>query len=228
VLDAAGKLGVRHGKLTNWPRLRKLSEAGNAKQGFFEASEFETVVGHLPEHLQDAARFAYACGWRKSEVIGLRWEWVDRAAGQIVLADSKNGRGRVLAIAGDLVELVKRRETARLVETPDGRFKVADLVFHRKGQPLGDFKRAWHAALIKAGFSHQVKRPDGTLRTVYDKTFHDFRRTAARNLVRAGIREGVAMTVTGHKTRSVFDRYNITSTDDVREAMERVAKTEAQ
>jgi len=223
VLDAAGKLGVRNGKLTVWPKLRKLSEAGNAKQGFFEASEFETVLRHLPEHLQDAARFAYACGWRKSEVVGLRWEWVDAAAGQIVLPDSKNGRGRVLAIAGDLVELLKRREQARLVETPDERIKVVDLVFHRKGQPLGDFKRAWHAALVAAGFSEQVKQPDGSTRTVYTKTFHDFRRTAARNLVRAGVREGVAMSVTGHRTRSVFDRYNITSTDDVRAALEAVS-----
>ena len=232
VLDAAGKLAVRNGKLTAWPKLRKLSEVGNAKSGFFEEAEFESVLRHLPEYLRDAARFAYACGWRKSTVIGLRWEGVDQAAGQIVLPDSKNGRGRVLAIAGDLVELIKRRETARLVETPDGGFKVADLVFHRKGQPLGDSRRAWHAALFKAGFAHTITdaigkvitRKDGSPKLVYTKTFHDTRRTAARNLVRAGVREGVAMSVTGHRTRSVFDRYNITSTDDVREAMEAIKR----
>jgi integrase len=96
--------------------------------------------------------------------------------------------------------------------------------FHRKGQPFGDFKRAWHGALVAAGFSYQVKHPHGSTRTAYTKCVHDFRRTAARNLVRAGIREGVAMSVTGHRTRSVFDRYNITSTDDVRAAMEAVKK----
>jgi integrase len=100
----------------------------------------------------------------------------------------------------------------------------ADRIFHRKGQALGDFKRAWHAALEAAGFSYQEKLANGKLRTRYTRCFHDFRRTAARNLVRAGVREGVAMAVTGHKTRSVFDRYNISSTDDVREAIEAVSK----
>jgi integrase len=109
---------------------------------------------------------------------------------------------------------------------------VAEYVFHRKGQPLGDFKRAWQAALVKAGFAHAVKdaegklvkKKDGSPRYVFARTFHDFRRTAARNLVRAGVREGVAMAVTGHKTRSVFDRYNISSADDVREAIEAVSR----
>jgi len=84
--------------------------------------------------------------------------------------------------------------------------------------------------LLKARFAHTVTdanatvvtRKDGSPRLVYTKTFHDTRRTAARSLARAGVREGVAMSVTGHRTRWVFDRYNITSSDDVREAMEAV------
>jgi integrase len=222
ILGAAFRLAVERGKVIAAPKFRKLRES-NIRRIFYTQDEAAAVLAAAPDYLQDALRFFHATGWRKSEVVGLTWSMVDLAAGLITLPTSKNNRGRVLALAGDLVEIMKRREQARLVERPDGEVAVSDFVFHHRGRCLGDFKRSWHATLERAGLSHQERDPaTGVVRTVYDRTIHDFRRTAVRNLIRSGVRETVAMGVSGHKSRSVFDRYNITSTDDLREALERV------
>ncbi len=86
---------------------------------------------------------------------------------------------------------------------------VVPWVFHRRGKPIKNFREAWQSACRKAGVPGRIP--------------HDFRRTACRNLVRAGVPETVAMTLTGHKTRSVFDRYNVTSETDLREAVAKLA-----
>ena len=72
----------------------------------------------------------------------------------------------------------------------------------------GGYNKAWRKARIAAGCPGRIP--------------HDFRRTAVRNLVRAGVPDGVAMQLTGHKTRAVFERYNIVSAGDLREAAQRL------
>src|SRR5207248_7413632 len=86
---------------------------------------------------------------------------------------------------------------------------ICPTVFNRNGKRISDFRGAWAAACTAAGCPGRLA--------------HDFRRSAARNLVRRGVTEGVAMQITGHKTRSIFDRYNITSRTDVREAMRKIS-----
>lgn len=87
------------------------------------------------------------------------------------------------------------------------------------GAPVGDFKRAWATACIRAGF-FRVVGTDAKGRPIKMPTmlFHDFRRTSARNLIRAGISETVAMKLTGHRTRSVFQRYAIVEEGMLQEA----------
>src|SRR5687768_8478007 len=99
-----------------------------------------------------------------------------------------------------LKEVLQRRVAARRLDCL--------MVFHRDGEEMIDWRKAWAAACKLAGLP--------------GKRLHDCRRTTARNLIRSGTPERVAMQLTGHKTRSVFDRYNIVSPGDLIEAARRL------
>jgi len=145
-------------------------------------------------------------GWRTpSEVLPLHWRQADFEAGTVRLdADTtKNGEGRIFPMTRELRALLgAQREYTDTVQRDHG--IICPWVFHRNGKPIKSFRRAWRSACKQAGLPGMIP--------------HDFRRTAVRNLVRVGIPERVAMTMTGHKTRSVFERYNIVSPGDLTEA----------
>lgn len=220
ILGRAFRLAVDDGRLAFAPKMPALRE-DNARKGFFEKADFDALAPRLPDPLDDAARFGYMTGWREGEILGLRWEWIDRAAQEIRLPDSKNGEGRTLFLDEESWQLIERRWSAREYETPAGP-ALSAYVFHRKGRPISPSQllRAWRRASIAANLGRYVKDARGRLR--YEgKLFHDLRRTAVRDMIRAGVAQSVAMKISGHKTVSMFSRYNITSGEDVREALTR-------
>jgi integrase len=225
LLAQALRLAHRRGTLASVLAVRRLPEQ-NARQGFLERADLDQVVAALPVYLQDLVRFAYLTAWRRGELVSLRWSDVDCDGGVIRLRPehSKNGRGRTVAIEGDLCAIVERRWQARQIKSTDGPVRVAELVFHRDGRPIADFRKAWAQACIAAGLSRVVGvNPDGSEKRVPTRLFHDLRRSGVRNMVRAGVPERVAMEISGHRTRAIFDRYNIVSETDLRAAMQRTS-----
>lgn len=247
VLGQAFKLAVTRKKLCSVPTIRHLSESGNARQGFFEEPEFRQVLSHLPEYLKDFFLFCYLSGWRTGEVKSLLWANVDADCIRLRAEDAKNGHGRAIVCAGELAQVLEGRQAARAVETPTGTV-LSEFIFHDNAQPIGDYRKAWQRSCIMAGCGKVVcpncagaVEPDrvaGTRISTWKcvscgKSFkyeslryvgkvpHDLRRTSVRNNVRAGISEKVCMSISGHRTRSIFDRYNIVSEDDLRDAAQK-------
>jgi len=149
-------------------------------------------------------------GWRKGELLPLTWTAIDLGPREIWLRTSKNGRGRVLSYdeGSELADLIERRWKAREFTTRDKQTGISEYVFHRRGAPIVDFTKPWAKAC------KDVKVPG--------RLFHDLRRTAVRDMMRAGVPQSVAMAISGHKTVSVFFRYNITNEDDKREGLRRL------
>jgi integrase len=206
LLGQAFKLALQKQKLSASPYIRHLSEKDNVRQGFFGVLEFEAVKSNLPDYLKDYCYFAFLTGWRKSEVASLRWSDVEGDLLQLRGVNSKNGEGRSVTLEGELAELIERRRKARAVKTKSGVILV-DLVFHHNGGAIVDLRKAWASACKLSGLPGRL--------------FHDLRRSGVRNMTRAGVPQTVAMKISGHKTDSMFRRYNITSEADLRDAVKR-------
>ena len=160
------------------------------RKGFFERDQFEAVRRQLPAALQPIATFEYLTGWRNcSEVYRLTWAHVSFAEAMVRLDPgmAKNDEPRQFPLTAELRALLEgQRAATEALQRRTGR--IIPWVFHRHG-PAGE----GHAARVEGG----VRRRQGCP----GRYQHDFRRTAVRNLVRAGIPERVAMQLTGHKTR---------------------------
>lgn len=184
----------------------------NAREGFLTMGQVEAVCAELTDDLAPVVRFAAYTGWRKSEYLPLRWRQVDFEAGVVRLepGSTKNREGREFPFAAlpDL-EAVLRSQRDRTDAVERAQDRIVPYVFHRKGKPIKSMRRAWKGACKRAG--------------VPPFLMHDLRRTAVRNLERAGVGRSVAMDLTGHKTEHVYSRYAIGDSVARHEGVEKLA-----
>jgi integrase len=185
------------------PTIRMLKE-DNVRRGFFERPQFDAVLAGLPEALKPAVHTGYLSGWRiKSELFTRQKHHVDLAAGWLRLepGETKDGRGRMFPLVPELRAVLERQLAAtRAFEQQTG--CVVPWLFHREGRPIRAFRRSWLRACQQAGV---LRVP------------HDFRRTAVRNLERAGVPRSTAMAMVGHRTESIYRRYAIVDEAMLRE-----------
>lgn len=193
-------MGATPPKVARIPAFSKLAER-NVRKGFVEDSEYQklcTAASRVGLWLRALLEVGYAFGWRVSELVNLRVNQIDLLNQTVTLnpGETKNDDGRVVIMTDAVQQLLTRCAVGK---------QPTDAVFTRDdGKPVRDFRDAWRSICAEAGAPERL--------------FHDLRRTAVRNMVRAGIPERVAMQISGHKTRAIFDRYHIVNETDLRQA----------
>jgi len=218
------------------PHFPMLKES-KPRQGFLKPNEYDSLAQACTEvgglWLRSIFEIGATYGWRLRELTGLNGLKVSQINFtvnfiRLEVGTTKNGDGRQVSMTSVVRSL--------LTECCRGKAH-RDFVFTREnGSPIISFRRAWEAACISAGVGRQLCRAcdevvdgdrhcgtcdrDWTADQVkYDGLiFHDLRRTAVSGMVNAGVSEKVAMTISGHKTRAIFDRYHIVSPSDLKAA----------
>lgn len=198
-------------KVINVPYFPMVKETF-VRQGFLMDEQYTALMNELPAEIKPLFAVGYATGIRLGELRAIQWEQVDLTEGFITLAtgETKNGDGRVVPIlAGDMADLLTAAKEER-----DEKWPRSPWVFNRGGEQIKDFRWAWAKACERA--------------KVPDQKFHDLRRTAVRNMRRAGVPQVVRMKISGHKTDSMERRYSIVDGDDLKAAKAQMeARTKA-
>jgi len=220
------------------PYIPMLKESA-PRSGFFEPAEYDALYRALPDYLRLPLALGFFTGMRKAEVLGLKWEQVNFLDGCIRLnaGETKSGEGRTIPVVPQLRTLLIEQRRRAQPDCPYVCFRL-----DRKGHAIqiGSFRKVWENRCVKIGLGTVEPAMSTTGEPLYaiprgprskpkakmvyvGKLFHDLRRSAVRNLVRSGTSEKVAMKISGHATRSVFDRYNIVSQDDIADAGRKLA-----
>jgi integrase len=215
ILRRAFRLAVRGGLLATMPYVGLLEE-NNTRTGFFERAEFDAILTHLPTDVRPVLEFLYATGWRKSEALNLTMANVDLDAGTVKLdvGTTKSRKGRTIILTPSLATLLKKQVAS--IDALKKKDVICPWIFHRTdGTRIKSLRGAWEAAREAAGFPKKI--------------LHDFRRTAVRNLDRAGVPRSTAMAMVGHETEAIYRRYSIQDEAMLREGAEKLAAwTDAQ
>ena len=203
------RIAHEDGRIQHVPKIRFLKEPP-ARKGFLELEKFNELLALLPTCLQPLILLLYYCGLRVDEGRQIEWPQVDLDARLIRLEQeqTKTDEARTVPLPAPLVMML------RAIEPKTG--KVFDDT---------NLRNEWQIACAACGLGTRtlVKPENGNAWYKYRGLLvHDLRRSAVRNLVNAGVPERVAMQISGHKTRAVFDRYHIVSTTDVTKAMSRL------
>jgi len=204
------RIAHEDGKLDSVPRVRLL-KANVARRGFVKREEFNKLIGHLPKHLRPLITFLYCCGVRLGEALQIEWSQVDLKEAMITLHDeqTKTGEARIIPLPDELLPLLKKPGNSK--------------VFEDTG-----LRKSWAKACVAAGLGVQEPVDKAGNRRYTGLIIHDLRRSAIKNLLKSGVPEKVAMSISGHKTRAVFDRYHIVDQSDLVEAMQKLARNVAE
>jgi integrase len=209
-LKRAFTLAEQAGRVARSPHFPMLRE-DNRRKGFFEHSDYLALIEHLPAYLKPAIQTTYVTGWRiTSEILTRQKHHVDLDAGWLRLepGETKNGEGRMFPLTPELREVIQHQlQRTRALEVATER--IIPWLFHHDGNPIRVFRRAWMTACTKAGLAGKIP--------------HDFRRTAVRNLERAGVPRSAAMAMVGHKTEAIYRRYAIADESMLKSGAEKLA-----
>jgi integrase len=214
------------------PRL----EENNVRKGKFTNAEAEQIFAGLPEYMTDVARFAYEIGARRGEILKLKWSYLDENAISVPATDTKDRKPRSIALTPQLEKIIEVRRAARL--------PGCDLIFHHNGHAIRDYRKCWRTACVLSGqgqfYCRNCRDAEHNFTAVLDakktcptcgrkckapkyigKIFHDFRRTAAHEMWKAGSSVQDCMQVTGHKTEAMFNRYADLFSDEEKQQRQR-------
>jgi integrase len=232
------RLALQDGSLRVVPHFPMLKE-NNVRKGFVVHDQYTLLRDALPDYLKPVLAMGYFTGMREGEILPLRLDQLSMRDSQVLLdpGATKNDQPRIVPLTGELRAILEMQLDRHQHECPHCRF-----LFFYRGRKIGVFRRAWRNTCVRVGLGRYIcdhcgnptvgtkqcaacsKLGKQNKRRYEGLLFHDLRRTGVRNLVRAGVPERIAMDVSGHKTRAVFDRYNIVNERDLRDAAEKLSR----